>query len=253
MNEKFGPRESRCMLLCLWRKKNLVRRFYWFMTLQDDDVEDFIFNIRMGAVSSTTTSKKKFMSIEQWTGAFNIFSLVYRLKYPSVVEGLSSYMGLIRQTADKQSSWYCHDTNFHGLKKSMNLAWSDTEHELFIIAMTKKQQLFRSSREHDPNKRANTRSNKTRNHKICDKFNKGANCGECSFPHICAFCGKPNHPQFKCWSRNRTDGPFEDQPTPDLLEMNPSLQNQIKQPQRLPVSDLPTHGNWSKFQLWFKG
>ena len=35
--------------------------------------------------------------------------------------------------------------------------------------------------------------------------------------------------------------------------MNPSLKIQVKQPQLLPVSDLPTPVNWFKFQLWLKG
>ena len=163
------------------------------------------------------------MSIEQWTDAFNIFSSVYRLKYPAEAEGLSTYMGLIRQIADKNGCWYYYDTNFRRLKKSMNLAWSDIKHELFIIALTKKQQPFRFGRDHDPNKRANNRGNKIRNHRSCDKFNKGSTCGGCSFPHVCAVCGKPNHPQFKCWSRNKTDGLSDDQANTKQHGSDPKL------------------------------
>lgn len=75
-------------------------------TLKDADVEELTFNIRTGAISSTVSSKKKFLSIEQWTDAFNTFASVYRLKYPAEAEGLSAYMGLIRQIADKNGSWY---------------------------------------------------------------------------------------------------------------------------------------------------
>ena len=47
-------------------------------------------------------------------------------------------MGLIRQILDRNGNWYYYDTNFRRLKYSMNLRWSDIEHELFIIAMIKK-------------------------------------------------------------------------------------------------------------------
>ena len=75
--------------------------FIELSTLQDDDVEDLTFNVRTGAVSTSSTQRKTFMSIEQWTDAFNIFSSVYRIKYPAEAEGLSSYMSLIRQIAGK--------------------------------------------------------------------------------------------------------------------------------------------------------
>ena len=73
--------------------------------LQDDDVEDLTFNVRTGAVSTTTGSKKTFVSIEQWTDAFNVFSSGYRIKYPTEAEGLSTYMGLIRQISDRNGNW----------------------------------------------------------------------------------------------------------------------------------------------------
>ena len=76
--------------------------FIELSTLQDDDVEDLTFNVRTRAVSTSSTQRKKFMSIEQWTDAFNIFSSVYRIKYPAEAEGLSSYMSLIRQIAGKK-------------------------------------------------------------------------------------------------------------------------------------------------------
>ena len=81
-------------------------------TLQEEDVEDISFNIRTGAVSSTTPSKRKFMTIEQWTGAFNVYASVRRVKYPEEAEGLSAYMGLGRRFSDEKGSWFYYDTNF---------------------------------------------------------------------------------------------------------------------------------------------
>ena len=88
------------------RKKEIWSgEFIDLSALQDDDVEDLTFNVRTGAVSTTTGSKKTFVSIEQWTDAFNVFSSGYRIKYPTEAEGLSTYMGLIRQISDRNGNW----------------------------------------------------------------------------------------------------------------------------------------------------
>ena len=71
----------------------------------EDDVDDISFNIRTGAVSSTTPNKRKFITIEQWTDAFNIYASVCRVKYPEEAEGLSAYMGLVRCITDEKGSW----------------------------------------------------------------------------------------------------------------------------------------------------
>ena len=189
------------------------------------------FNIRTGAVSSTSTSKKKFMSIEQWTDAFNIFSSVDRLKYQAEAEGLSLYMGLIRQITDKNGCWYYYDTNFRRLKKSMDLAWSDIELELFIITVTKKQQPFCFGRDHDPNKRANNRGNKIRNHRSCDKFNKGSTCGGCSFPHVCASAENLTIPSLSVGPETKRTGFQTTKQIQNSMEATPNSQKQVKRPQ----------------------
>ena len=186
------------------KEKIWAGEFIELSTLQEEDVDDLLFNIRTGAVSSKTPRIKRFMSIEQWTDAFNIFASVYRLKYPSEADGLSAYMSLVRQIADRNGSWYYYDTNFRRIKQSMNLQWSDIEQELFIMAMTKSPQPFRAGREVESDKRSFNKTSKSkRNYKSCDKYNKGTHCGGCNFPHICAFCGRTNHPQFKCRSKKQ--------------------------------------------------
>ena len=55
----------------------------------------------------------------------------------------------------------------------MQLRWSDIEHELFIIAMTKKVQPFRSGREVESAKRTPNRNNKPiRNHRNATNLTK---------------------------------------------------------------------------------
>ena len=196
------------------------------------------------------------MSIEQLTDAFNIFASVYRLKYPSEADGLSAYMSLVRQTADRNGSWYYYDTNFRRIKQSMNLQWSDIEQELFIMAMTKSPQPFRAGREVESDKRSFNKTSKSkRNYKSCDKYNKRTHCGGCNFPHICAFCGRTNHPQFKCRSKNKDHQP-DDQS--NSIKVHQQLNRQNPQNLDKPIlpiqaNELPTPVQWSKLQQWLKG
>ena len=83
------------------KEKNWAGEFIELSTLQGDDL---LFNVRTGAVSSKTPRMKRFMSIEQWTDAFNIFASVYRLKYPSEADGLSAYTSLVRQIAERNGT-----------------------------------------------------------------------------------------------------------------------------------------------------
>ena len=88
------------------KEKIWANEYIDLSTLQEEDVEDISFNIRTGAVSSTTPSKHKFMTIEQWTDAFNVYASVRQVKYPEEAEGLSAYMGLVRRISDEKGSWY---------------------------------------------------------------------------------------------------------------------------------------------------
>ena len=54
------------------KEKIWANEYIDLSTLMEDDVDDISFNIRTGAVSSTTPNKRKFITIEQWTDAFNI-------------------------------------------------------------------------------------------------------------------------------------------------------------------------------------
>ena len=92
-------------------------------SLQEEDAEDICLNLRTGAMSSTNTQKKRFLNIEQWTDAFNIFASVRRLRFPAEAEGLAAYMNLIRRIAHDKGSWYFYDTTFRKLKQTTNRAW----------------------------------------------------------------------------------------------------------------------------------
>ena len=94
-------------------------------------------------MSSTGTQKKRFLNIEQWTDAFNIFASVRRLRFSAEAEGLAAYMTLIRRIAHDKGSWYLYDTTFRKLKQTTDRAWDVIDNELFILALSQKQQPFR--------------------------------------------------------------------------------------------------------------
>ena len=114
-------------------------------------------------------------------------------------------MSLVRQIADRNGSWYYDDTNFRRIKQSMNLLWADIEQELFITAMTKRPQPFRAGRKGESDKRSFNKTSKSKG--VTNTTRPHIDCGGCNFPHICAFCGRTNHPQFKCRSKNKDHQP----------------------------------------------
>lgn len=202
-------------------------------TLQEDDVEDITINLHTGKLSSSRPSRKKFLNIEQWTDAFNIFASVRRIRYPAEADGLAAYMNLIRRIANEKGSWYFYDTNFRKLKQSVDRAWDEIENELFFLALSRKQQPFRPARESDSaSKPASRRGNYT-TFRSCNKFNRGVQCHGCNYPHICSECGKSNHAQYRCWSKSQSK-PQNSQTAPSSSNPQSSNSQSGSKPQPKP-------------------
>lgn len=84
------------------KEKIWANEYIDLSTLQDEEVQDISFNIHTGAVLSSTSFKRKFLTIEQWTDTFNVYASVRRVKYPDEAQCLSAYMGLVRRIADER-------------------------------------------------------------------------------------------------------------------------------------------------------
>ena len=138
------------------KKEKIWANEYIDLSTLMEDLEDISFNIRTGAVSSTTPNKRKFITIEQWTDAFNMYASVRRAKYPEEAEGLSAYMGLVRRISDEKGSWYYYDTNFRCLRQTTTYACDEIENELFLVALAPKQS-FRPYRQSDSAKQSTSR------------------------------------------------------------------------------------------------
>ena len=194
------------------KEKIWANEFIELSTLQEDEVKDISFNIHTGAVSSNT-SKKKFLAIEQWTDAFNIYASVRRLKYPEEAKGLAAYMGVVHRIAQERGSWHFYDTNFRRLRQTTNYAWDEIENELFLVALSRKSSSFRPNRHQE---RRQPSQGLQASFLSCFKFNKGVPCDGCKYPHVCGDCGRSNHGRHRCWTKwgtNEANSNINTQPT----------------------------------------
>ena len=156
-------------------------------TLQDETEDGVTIKFKDGEISSTGSARRNFLSIEQWTDAFNVFASVYRLKYPEQAEQLASYMNIIRKISNEGGAWYFYDTNFRKIRSAANFAWDQIHSEIYVTALSRKQNTqprFRSGRDLSGQDRSRGSYPYT-----CNKFNKGSHCAGCDYRHICKQCG----------------------------------------------------------------
>ena len=64
-------------------------------TLYDEKTDDVTISLKSGKISTAHFAKRNFMSIEQWTDAFNGYMSVYRLKFADKSEHLSTYLNTV--------------------------------------------------------------------------------------------------------------------------------------------------------------
>ena len=101
-------------------------------TLQEESVDDVTISEKSGRISTTSAAKKKFISTEQWTDAFSMFSSVNRLKFSGQSEQLSTYMSIMRKLSNEKGAWHYYDTNFRKIKAACNLSWDQIHSELNV-------------------------------------------------------------------------------------------------------------------------
>lgn len=176
------------------KEKIWNHEFVELSTLYDEDSDDITISLKSGKLTPKGPSKKKFMSIEEWTDAFNVFSAVYKMKFPEQSEHLSSYLNTVRKISSENGNWYYYNTNFRRIKQSIGLQWDQIHSELYVTALTRKlKQPFRQGRDLSAGGRSRTIIKGT-----CNRFNRGTECSGCDYRHICRHCGG-KHPGYRCW------------------------------------------------------
>ena len=172
--------------------------------------------------------RKKYLSIEDWTDAFNIYSSALRKIFHHVVglaEDLAIYVHLIRTICKDGGNWYYYDTTFRRTKLTDDtLPWSQVDQILFSRCLIKKS----SQSNHDTPKVNNSRSTFQNQpfRKICYIYNEGKICpGDCGYPHLCQTCYR-KHPQIYCYKLRKQTA--YRQTTPPVTSQKPTPQQTTK-------------------------
>lgn len=176
------------------KEKIWAEEYIDFSTAFSKHQDSFQVTINENGISSVSVPQsKKFITIEQWTDAFTIFSSVYRQRFPDVAEQLAQYGNTVRGIAKSRGNWHFYDCQFRQLRQTYQFPWGCIHHELYIKALSHRQP-FRSE---GPRalRSGSPRSGPAKN--TCNRYNKGQNCSGCMYAHKCKECFG-NHPQFKC-------------------------------------------------------
>ena len=156
-------------------------------------------NFSDSGASLNTTSRRRYITIEQWTDLFAKYASVMRIKYPESAEAMAKYSDTVCFIAKSNGQWHLYDTEFRKLRQSMSLPWDMIQHELYFKCLIQKTP-FRRRQENRKASDANTSK------KFCFKFNRGEHCSGCAYQHPCSFCGGTNHALFKCFKSGSGKG-----------------------------------------------
>ncbi|XP_053390060.1 uncharacterized protein LOC128546109 [Mercenaria mercenaria] len=122
------------------KEKIWADEFVDFSTSFSKSQESFSLTITPTGISSFSQSNpRKFITIEQWTDIFAVFSSVYRQKYPDTAEQLAQYSNTVRAIAKARGNWHYYDVQFRQLRQSHPFSWDSIHHELYIKALSQKQ------------------------------------------------------------------------------------------------------------------
>ena len=147
-------------------------------------------------VASVKKSKKKILSWEDWSAAWNIYTyLLYQeMMVPELPLQLAQHYNNVNELKDMKKNWRGYDETFRRMVEQDLTKWGCTVQEAFSKAML----------EDDPHLVSHTPST-TKLQLKCHNFNKGA-CQKgdaCRYQHICSICGKRYHNALQCWGRQR--------------------------------------------------
>ena len=178
--------------------------------------------------------KAKWLSIDEWTDAFNIYSAVWIEKFPDQAVDLLTYQHLVRKVYNDGGEWRFYDEEFRKSKQDDSTSWSQVDHVLFSSALVhgaRKQPFRFKSQAQEFRQNQSLRVPRG----SCFKFHKGFFCSGCRFSHRCFKCDRGDHPASKC--RTRQNG-----------NQSWSNQNHIGSTQNQAGHNQPQSGQNSNFQ-----
>ena len=123
------------------KEKIWANEYVDLSTVFDDDVwltSHFSLNFSGSGASVSTNSRRRYITIEQWTDLFAKYASVMPVKYPESCEALAKYLDTVRFIAKSNGNWHFYDTKFRKLRHSMGLPWDMIPHKMNFKALIQK-------------------------------------------------------------------------------------------------------------------
>ena len=142
------------------------------------------------------------IGFQRWVKGFEIFMSIYLLQpcNSSQAPQLLSYIGTIRNLAERGGNWARYDETFRAMRVAQGWQWDLVHWELWLNAQPSGDRGAGTTRPSFPGKGRNSGPPQ----KVCFAFNKGAPCRQpCRYNHQCRRCGA-NHPSVRCPKRAPT-------------------------------------------------
>ena len=186
----------------IWSDKCIDLSVLLIKSYQEDDEKDKRlagFQDEDGVISlKSVKAKKSKLNIDQWSTAFNTFISVYIQKRPEDIQGLLSYVELVRGAARDHPTtfgWRRYDGEFRSKKEAdPTRPWGMVDNQLWLTVFCKP---IASQGKNDDSE-GKVKDN------ICKYFQYKSGCTHsgCKFTHKCVACGKAGHGKARCWGRN---------------------------------------------------
>ena len=143
-------------------------------------------------------NSKRINSIDQWTLAFQIFAVVYTVRFPNMAPALMKYSATVRDLAGKNAHWKYYDENFRFLRQKSLFPWDEIHWELWLLAHHMNRNSFQPLSQVSSVKQIKQPFPRG----FCWKFHQGDQCFGCNFKHECFKCGA-SHQAFRCRSSSK--------------------------------------------------
>ena len=132
--------------------------------------------------------KRKFLSEQDWSAAFDVFIAIYLEKYPSELNGILTYAQHVKDLMRNGANWRMYDSLYRQEREFTKCSWNIIRQDLELRAF--RITLQRSSK-------FNTSQPKLPKGFCYAYHKKGSYCDkqDCRFKHVCPRCSRP-HPEY---------------------------------------------------------
>jgi len=143
-------------------------------------------------LSLQSKKRQKTFSIDEWCSAFNTFTTIYLVKYPSESGSILKYMETVRVVAQKGGDFIKFDENFRYLRQRTKMSWDWFPSELYVNALLGSNTKF-TNKKVAPQSGTSTRLSDGFNipNGFCftyHRYGQRSCMGDCGYDHKCPKC-----------------------------------------------------------------